>query len=246
MWWNPVNQREGTPAPEPRDGTPVNQREGTPAPEPRDGTPVNQREGTSVSEPRDRTPVSTLVDIGCGQGLTLAVLAEARRIAEDGAWSDDRLPPMFDRMVGIETRPRVAGIARRALGDDAEIVHAAAPEGLPELLDAALIFDVLHLIPPDGQQRLMLEVFARTAPGGTALVREVDEVGGWRFQTVKFGNRLKNIVVGNWRQTFHFRSAADWRGFFSAQGWQVEVQPMSEGTPFANVLFRLTKPAARG
>jgi predicted methyltransferase len=183
----------------------------------------------------------TLVDIGCGQGLTLAVLAEARRAARAGAWPGVA-PPMFARMIGIESRPRVAAMARRALGDDAEVVHAFAPEGLPADASAAVLFDVLHLIEPRTQHALMRAVFARLAPGGVVLVREVDAAAGRGFEAVKFGNRLKNLAVGNWRQTFHFRTQTAWRELFAAGGWQVETRPMGEGTPFANVLFRLVKP----
>jgi uncharacterized protein (DUF2062 family)/predicted methyltransferase len=186
---------------------------------------------------------ATLVDIGCGQGLTLAVLAEARRAAGAGEWAGAP-PPMFDEMIGIESRARVAAIAQRALASDARVVHAFAPAGLPESASAALIFDVLHLMEPAQQQRLMAIVFDRLTPGGVVLVREVDADAGRGFQAVKLGNRIKNIAVGNWRQTFHFRSQQQWRDVFAAGGWLVETRPMGEGTPFANVLFRLVRPAA--
>jgi uncharacterized protein (DUF2062 family)/SAM-dependent methyltransferase len=185
---------------------------------------------------------ATLVDIGCGQGLTLAVLSEARRLVRGGHWSGSD-PPSFDRMVGIETRARVASIATRALAGDAEVVHAFAPDGLPDHVSAALIFDVLHLMSGEDQQRLLRGVFSRMEPGGVVLIREVDAAAGWGFQAVKFGNRVKNLAVGNWRQTFTFRTEAEWRELFRGQGWQVATQPMGEGTPFANVLFRLQRPS---
>ena len=181
----------------------------------------------------------TLADIGCGQGLTLAALAEARRAAELRAWAPPE-PPLFTRMMGIETRAGVARLASRALDGDAEIVHAFAPAGLPDRISAALLLDVLHLMRDEEQHRLLEEIMSRVQPGGVLLIREADAAGGWAFQAVKFGNRVKNLAVGNWRQTFHFRTAAEWRQLFAEHGWQVRTQPMGQGTPFANVLFQLS------
>jgi SAM-dependent methyltransferase len=181
----------------------------------------------------------TLVDIGCGQGLALAVLAEARRRADERSWP--REPMVFRRMVGIETRRRVARLADLALGGDAQVVHAAAPDGLPGKISAALIIDVLHLMSDAAQQQLLDALRQRLETGGVILVREADASGGWGFRAVKFGNRVKNIAVGNWRQTFHFRTASEWQELFAGQGWSVETRTMGEGTPFANLLFRLSR-----
>ena len=189
-------------------------------------------------------PGGTLADIGCGQGLTLAALAEARALMVRDEWPHDLPAPAYARLLGIEMRGRVARIAQRALGDAAEIVHAAAPEGLPPSLSAALVFDVLHLMPAAEQARLMAGVCDRLHPGGVVLVREVDAAAGRGFQAVRLGNRIKAIAVGRWRQTFEFRDRAAWTSLFEQAGFHVEMQPMGEGTPFANVLFRLVKPAS--
>jgi uncharacterized protein (DUF2062 family)/SAM-dependent methyltransferase len=181
-----------------------------------------------------------LADIGCGQGLTLATLVEAQRAAQTYAWPANYQPPTFVRMVGIETRARVAALARRALAEDAEIIHAFAPTGLPESISSALLLDVLHLMSHDEQRQLLHEIMSRLDRGGVLVIREADAAGGWGFQAVRLGNRLKNIAVGNWKQTFHFRTAGEWQRLFAEQGWRVETQAMNEGTPFANVLFRLS------
>jgi uncharacterized protein (DUF2062 family)/predicted methyltransferase len=184
---------------------------------------------------------ATLVDVGCGQGLTLALLIEAAAAAHRGDWPlEAPLPPRFDRLIGIETRARVAAMARRALADGAEIIHDAAPGGLPARMTAALVFDVLHLMSTQDQERLVRELRARLEPGGVVLVRDVDAAAGPGFHAVRIGNRLKNLAVGQFRQTFHFRTAADWTALFTRAGWTVERSPMGHGTPFANVLFKLT------
>jgi SAM-dependent methyltransferase len=185
---------------------------------------------------------ATLVDIGCGQGLVLATLIEARRLTSQGDWPRGvSEPPAFRRLVGIETRGRVAQLARQALEADADIVQAYAPEGLPDTITSALLLDVLHLMNEHDQKQLLAAVMSRLEADGVVLVREADAGASWGFRAVRLGNWIKNVAVGNWQQTFHFRSAGEWQQLFTAQGWSVEQQPMGEGTPFANVLFRLTR-----
>ena len=188
------------------------------------------------------TSGGTLVDVGCGQGLTLALLAEARRVVDEGTWPHGSPPPpRFERMAGIETRRRVASLARAALDGDAEIIEGDARTLAMTRASAVLLFDVLHLMRPEEQEALLTETAARLEPGGVVLVREADASGGWRFTAVRLGNRLKAIVFRTRHQSFHARTAAEWRECFTRSGFRAEAHPMGGATPFANVLFRLTK-----
>jgi uncharacterized protein (DUF2062 family) len=181
-----------------------------------------------------------LVDVGCGQGLMLALLAEAAAEWRQGAWPASLPPPpVFDRLSGIELRAHVAALARQALADAAEIVEADARSRPLERCHAVLLFDVLHLMPIADQDRLLRAVFAGLDPGGTILVREADAAAGWRFQAVRFGNALKALAFGRWRQTFHFRTAAEWKACFEQAGFRVDARDTSGDTPFGNVLFVL-------
>jgi len=188
----------------------------------------------------------TLLDVGCGQGLTLALLAEARLAFERGVWPRDwPPPPRFDCAIGIDTRRRVAAIARHALEGAATVIEGDARTVQLEPARAVLLFDVLHLLPPEDQESLIASIAARLEPGGVVLVREADPGGGWRFAAVHAGNRLKAFVTGTWRQqSFHPRSTAEWRECFAHHGFDVDARPMGQGTPFANILFRLTKSAS--
>jgi len=184
----------------------------------------------------------TFVDVGCGQGLTLAAIIEARRLVDAGEWPPDRPPPpAFDRLIGIEMRRRIVAIARRAVADEAEIIHAAAPDGLPERIDAAVMFDVLHLLSRDEQTALIAALGKVMPRSCVLLVREADTDGGLRFLATRIGNRLKAIFAGQWSQRFAFRTVPEWTVFFTEHGWTVETMPMSGATPFANVLFVLTR-----
>jgi uncharacterized protein (DUF2062 family)/SAM-dependent methyltransferase len=179
----------------------------------------------------------TLIDVGCGQGLTLSVLAHASRLWAEGRWpAEASPPPQFGRLVGIESRPRVARLAQQALGPAVEVLSSDARDVMPPEAAVVLFFDVLHLMPPEDQERMIARANAALSPDGMILIREVDPAGGWRFTAVRLGNRLKSIVVGRWRQRFHFRTVHEWTSLLTHHGLQVGVRPMGEGTPFANFL----------
>jgi uncharacterized protein (DUF2062 family)/SAM-dependent methyltransferase len=188
----------------------------------------------------------TLLDIGCGIGLSLALLAEARRAQSAGTWPEAWPPtPCFERVVGIEVRGRVAAVAAAALAGDAEVITGDARTATPPRVDAVLLFDVLHMMRRDEQDALLASIASALDPDGVLLIREVDAAARWRFMTVRLGNRLKALVFGSWRQQFHFRTAAEWQACLVRQGLDVELRKMSRGTPFANVLLLVTPRAAQ-
>jgi uncharacterized protein (DUF2062 family) len=180
-----------------------------------------------------------LLDIGCGQGLMLALLAEAELLERAGTEPTGRRLPRFDRMVGVELRPHRARLARAALGADAEILEADARTLAAGACRIVLLFDVLHMMPLHDQDALLATAVSALEPGGVILVREADASAGWRFQAVRVGNRLTALASGAWRQPLAFRTVGEWRECFSRLGLDVEGAPASAGTPFANHLFRL-------
>jgi uncharacterized protein (DUF2062 family) len=181
----------------------------------------------------------TLVDVGCGQGLTLSALVHARLMSDEGHWPSGYLtPPRFDRLIGIELRPRIARLASEALGQAAEIVTGDALDSMPTEADAVLFYDVLHLMPPVDQERLVARAADALSPAGVILIREADPAGGWRFDAVRAGNRLKAFWGRRWRQRFHFRTVDAWAALLRGHGLQVAEQTANAGTPFANILIR--------
>ena len=188
-------------------------------------------------------PGGLLLDVGCGQGLMLALLAEVRAEARSGRWPDPLDPPVFERLVGIDSRHRVAALARRILAEDAEILAADVRAHAPEPCDAVLLFDVLHMMPATAQEAVIGALARALKPGGTILVREADAAAGWRFRAVQAGNLLKALAFGHWGQRFYFRSREEWRRLFESAGFAVETRAAGDGTPFGNVLFVLRTPA---
>ena len=177
------------------------------------------------------------VDIGCGQGLLLAGFATAREWVRRARWPPHWPPPAQYDLVGIELRPRIAALARKALGTEAEVLEADIRAVAIGPADVVVMMDVLHMIPADAQ-RLLLDAAARALrPGGALLVREADRGAGWRFRAVQIGNLMTALVRGRWRQRFVFRTEAEWRTLIGALGMTVERVPLDSGPVFGNVLL---------
>jgi SAM-dependent methyltransferase len=194
----------------------------------------------------DRRPprARTLVEIGCGQGLILALLSEARADVRSGRWPPHWRPPVFDRLVGVEKRRRVARIASEALAGEAEIITADARSVANDGAEVVLFVDVLHMMPRDQQEAVLASACASLSPEGRIIVREANAAGGSRFTLVSLSNRLKALAFGNWRQRFAFRSVDEWEACFARLGLRSEIRAMGQGTPFANVLFVVTRAEA--
>ncbi len=69
------------------------------------------------------------------------------------------------------------------------------------------------------------------------LVREAHAAAGFPFQVTKWCERIAEAGRGPLRNSLHFRSRGEWVAALEKLGLGVRVAPVSEGTPFANVLF---------
>jgi SAM-dependent methyltransferase len=170
-----------------------------------------------------------ILDLGCGRGILMSLLSEARRL--------DLIPLSNAQFFGIDLRPNDVAAARLALGDEAEIAVADVRSAALPACRAAVLLDLLLYLAADEQEAL-LERIADVLPDGGALVmRETDAGSGLRFQATRTAERLCALARGHVRQRYHYRSETEWKGLLEALGFFVETVPMSEGTPFANVLF---------
>lgn len=185
-------------------------------------------------------PEGRLVDLGCGRGLLLALLQTAREQA--GPYPEGWPPPPRLDLHGIEGSPKIAEVARKALGEEARIDTADLRNAEIPPARVILLLDVLHYLPAVAQEDLLARIAAALEPGGLLLVRDADAAGGWRFTATRLQERLCALARLHWRQRFHYRSQAEWLALLEKNGLAATAKPMAQGTPYANVLMIGRKP----
>ena len=180
----------------------------------------------------------TVLDLGCGQGLLFALLHAAESQYQRGAWPDSWPAPARGLdLHGIELRESEVAIARKALGSTASITSLDLSDGEIPRANVITLFDVLHYLDADAQVNLIKRIANAISPGGLLLVRDADAAAGFSYRVTHFAERLAAICRGHFNQRFHFRSRAEWNALLSESGFAIETLPMSEGTPFANMLW---------
>jgi uncharacterized protein (DUF2062 family) len=183
-----------------------------------------------------------LLDLGCGRGLLLALLCEAEQLAKNDGWPGNWPPPPRGLTLrGIELRPRPAARARLALGERAVIEIDDIRTARFPAAQAVTLLDVLHYLRRKEQEAVLAAVAQALPPGGVLLIREADAAGGWRFLLTTAAEHVACWALAHFRQRFAFRPAGEWVRMLEALDLNVEVWPMAEGTPFANVLLRAEK-----
>ena len=150
-------------------------------------------------------------------------------------------PPQFDRLLGIELRPRVAALARAALGDRVTVIEADATALPVERCSAVLLFDVLHMMPGDAQAQLLKRLGSALTPDGVMLVREADTGAGWRFGIVRIVNAVQALRAGTWRQAVKYRAQREWLAFFGECGLHGVACEHGEPGSLGNRLFRVVR-----
>ena len=171
-----------------------------------------------------------LLDLGCGQGLLAALLAAA------GA-------PRLAAYRGVELMARDVARAHRALGADCGVRQGDIRDADFGAADAVVILDVLHYMRREDQDAVLRRVRDALAPGGVLLLRVGDAAAGWPFRFSNWVDWTVAFVRGHGATRFHCRSVAQWRSALAALGFAVQAEPMSRGTPFANVLLLARLPS---
>ena len=74
------------------------------------------------------------------------------------------------------------------------------------------------------------------------ILRVGDAAAGLPFRLSNWVDWTVALVRGHGATRFHCRSVAQWRSALEALGFTVQTEPMSRGTPFANVLLAARLP----
>lgn len=193
---------------------------------------------------------SRILDIGCGQGLLTSWLLTAKACAARGEWPAGWPPAQHASYVrGIELMAHDVDRANQSLAPavragQAEFVLADMCSADFGQADAVVILDVLHYVPIAAQDDVLLRVRQSLPPEGLLLLRVGDAAAGLRFSISNWVDHVVTRLRGHRLGTLYCRPLADWKIALQKLGFEVETQPLSQGTPFANVLLIGRLPSA--
>jgi 2-polyprenyl-3-methyl-5-hydroxy-6-metoxy-1,4-benzoquinol methylase len=183
-----------------------------------------------------------VLDLGCGQGVLFALLVAARARAVHHGWPRDWPPaPAGLALRGIDLRAEAVRRANVALGAHAQFEQGDVCEARLGEADVVVMMDVLHYLAPARQEALLDAIAAAVPRGGRFVTRVADARAGARYALTRAGDWLVTVARGTLRPRFHCRAVAEWHALLAQRGFRVEAEPMSAGTPFANVLLTGTR-----
>lgn len=183
-------------------------------------------------------PGARVLDIGCGQAVLFSMLLAARRCRASGTWpSGWPAPPEQLTLHGIDLQPREVNKAKAALGDAVSVESGDVRDAHFPQSDVIVVLDVLHYIEREDQDRSIARIAEALAPGGRLLLRVADAGAGCRFFVTHVCDRFGTLMRGELWPRHRHRPVAEWIALLNRCGLDARAVPMSEGTPFANVLL---------
>lgn len=184
----------------------------------------------------------SLLDLGCGRGLLLALLVAAREQFRSGQWPPDLPPPPLNLgLQGIDLQDDHVRAARWALDGRARVTRGDIRDGGFPACSAVVLLDVLLYMEEREQVQVLRKAAAALEPDGLLLLREADAAAGFAFRVTRWSERMLEVMRRRALSRLHYRSATQWAGLLESLGFSVSAEPMSQGTPFANVLYRCRK-----
>jgi len=182
-------------------------------------------------------PGARVLDLGSGQGLLASLLCAVDDLHNAAMWPAIWAPaPVGAQVHGIELMEADVRRASAALGAGARFTHGDIRQVTLEPVDVVVILDVLHYMDFADQRRVLESVRAALIPAGMLLLRVGDGAGGLPF---RFSNWVDQVVTvrGHGWVDLHCRELVQWRALLVELGFDCEATPLSQGTPFANVLL---------
>jgi 2-polyprenyl-3-methyl-5-hydroxy-6-metoxy-1,4-benzoquinol methylase len=186
-------------------------------------------------------PAAHVVDIGCGQGLLSAWLMAAQTLGRSAQWPADwAAAPLGVSVQGIELMRADVLRAQQALAANSDRYAFEVGDMCTTAFDKAqvvVILDVLHYVPYAAQDEVLARVRNALAPKGLLILRIGNADGGLGFTVSNWVDRLIFFARGHSTSKLYCRTEIDWTAALKKLGFQVEAKPMSQGTPFSNVLL---------
>lgn len=132
---------------------------------------------------------STVLDVGCGDGLFLVTLADFGLISRGTGFDTSRVAIQSARLASGNLPASVA----------LEFIHWSVEQPWPGgEFDVVSMIDVLHHIPPEAKRAAVEQAAAHVKPGGLFLFKDIGEEPRWRA----FLNSLHDLILTGERVTY--------------------------------------------
>jgi SAM-dependent methyltransferase len=164
----------------------------------------------------------TVLDIGCGFGLFSLYYAQLLPAA---------------RLRGFDLNPRRVAIAieaarRLGLGNVTYAVGDACDYRAIDPLDAAYMLDIVHHIPPETVEPLLVALHKGIRPGGRLVVKDVDTQPAYK----RWFTHALDLAMSP-RGVIHYWPAAELHGLLTRVGFRVYRHLMVDILPYPHVLY---------
>ncbi|MFU8831831.1 MAG: class I SAM-dependent methyltransferase [Wenzhouxiangella sp.] len=181
---------------------------------------------------------SSVLDIGCGQGLLASLMRAANQQSAQGdlppGWPSVGIPGSFR---GIERQQRDVDRARIALGSHADFVVVDMRETIFGQADTVVVLDVLHYVDYQAQEEILHRIHTAISPDGRLILR-VGDAG--RVVQAWLGRLVDSLVLlgrRQWPVAQYCRTQADWIKLLEQNSFSVQILADDEPGIFANVLM---------
>jgi len=101
-----------------------------------------------------------------------------------------------------------------------------------------VILDVLHYLDYSAQEQVLRRIRAALGSSGLLLLRIGDAAAGMRFALSKAVDHTIALARHRRWVRLECRPLHGWEQLLAASGFRTHALPMSQGTPFVNVLLR--------
>ncbi len=160
-----------------------------------------------------------VIDIGCGYGLFTHLLF---------------LKSFHRNVIGIDWSVKRIEIAQKTVQNRSNIQFYNQNIGDIKLdkFQSIVMIDVLHHLPIQVQQSLLLKSFKGLNDKGRLIILDVDKVPRWKYLCAKTIDRLLNIS-----KPLYYHSSKELSDMLTNIGFKVKTIAMNKGIPLADVLF---------
>jgi 2-polyprenyl-3-methyl-5-hydroxy-6-metoxy-1,4-benzoquinol methylase len=151
---------------------------------------------------------SRVLDVGCGRGLFLALLAHKGRLAEGVGYDISEKSLDAARIMHARLSKYTTAQLQFVLGE----AGGDLPDGT---FDVVSMIDVLHHVNPRSQEQAISAAAAKVRPGGLLLYKDIAKRPLWRATA----NRIHDLLMA--REWIHYRSIQCVENWLHCQGFKV-------------------------